>query len=66
MAQLNSPLGDEHAKALDRVLESITPALELAQACTDCGWDMSEYVTELQRQQRQAQMAKQRFFPMRS
>jgi hypothetical protein len=61
-----NPLSDEHAKALDRVLESITPALELAQQCTDCGWDMSEYIAELKRQQQQATLAKQRFFPMRS
>lgn len=60
----NNPLTAEHCKCLDKVLESIGPALELAQTCTDCGWDMSEYITELKRQQKQAQLAKAKFFPM--
>lgn len=63
---LNHPLTQEHCRCLDKVLESVPPALELAQACTDCGWDMSEYVAELKRQQEQATRAKQRFFPTSS
>lgn len=63
--QLNHPLGVDHYNALTKVLESITPALELAAACTQCGWDMSEYTAELKRQQEQATRAKALFFPNR-
>jgi hypothetical protein len=63
MATLNHPLGKEHCQCLDKVLQTIPGALELARACTDCGWDMSEYIAELQRQQTQAQKAKALFFP---
>jgi hypothetical protein len=64
MAVITHPLGREHCQCLDRVLQSIPAALELAKSCTDCGWDMSEYIAELQRQQQQAMKAKATFFPM--
>ena len=62
---LQHPLTDEHCKCLDRVLESYTPAMDLAKACQDCGWDVSNEIDTLNAQRRMAETAKARFFPQR-
>lgn len=62
---LDHPLTDEHCNCLDRVLDSVPKALELARACTDCGWDVSDQIRILEEQLRMAQKAKQTFFPNR-
>lgn len=60
-----NPLTDDHCKCLDKVLESVPPALELARACQDCGWDTSEYIAQLEGQKKMAELAKAKFFPHR-
>jgi len=60
------PLTDEHCQCLDRVLETVPKALELAAACTDCGWDVSEQARVLKEQLEMARKAKAKFFPNRA
>lgn len=61
--QLQHPLTQEHCKCLDRILESYTPAMDLAKACQDCGWDVSEFMATLDAQKLMAERAKAKFFP---
>lgn len=61
-----NPLTDEHCNCLNRVLEQTPPALELAQACIDCGFEFGQQFKErLLEQQRQATLLKAKFFPHR-
>jgi hypothetical protein len=56
-------LTQEHCNCLDKVIAATGPALELAKACVDCGWDFSELAAQLQAQLDQANKAKATFFP---
>mgnify|MGYP003336103182 CR=1 FL=1 len=58
-----NPLQQEHCDALNNVLASIGPALELAQACKDCGWNVDDYIQQLKDQQVMAIKTKAKFFP---
>jgi hypothetical protein len=62
--QSSGPLNNTHLDAMNKVLASIPPALDLAQACQDCGWDVSEHIAQLEAQRQMATNVKAKFFPM--
>lgn len=64
--RIKHPLTDEHCKCLNKVLESMPTAFDLAQACIDCGWDVTDLVDTLRAQKKMAETAKAKFFPERS
>jgi hypothetical protein len=64
-APIKHTLGDEECKCLDRVLERTPELLQLAKACQDCGWDVSQALEALQEQHDIARKAKAAFFPNR-
>lgn len=61
-----NPLGDQHYQSCQGVLARCPDAIELAQACIDCGWPADDLKAELERQQKQAVLVKQKFFPERT
>lgn len=58
-----SPLTQEHCDCLNRVIERTQSAIDLAQQCSDCGWDTSAVQEALQEQLDMARKAKANFFP---
>lgn len=60
-----NPLDDSHYQKCQEILQRCADGKELAQACIDCGWPAEEYLAQLQSQEKQAMMAKQKFFPGR-
>ena len=58
-----NPLNHTHCDCLNKVLESIPQALQLVQACKDCGLDVSEFEQQFQQQLEMAQKLKAKFFP---
>lgn len=65
MPNLIHPLTDDHCKCLDKILESHMPAMDLAKACEECGWDMTDIINTLNSQKKMAEVAKAKFFPAR-
>lgn len=56
-------LTKEHCACLDRVITRTTELLQLAQQCTDCGWDVAAPVEALLEQLNLAKNTKAKFFP---
>ncbi len=63
---LQHPLTEEHCKCLDKVLEGAVSALELARACKDCGFDVSELESQIVAQKEMAEKLKAKFFPYKT
>lgn len=63
MAISSHPLTQEHLDAINRCLQRCGPALELAQACKECGLPVDDMIEGLQEQQRVATALKRTFFP---
>jgi hypothetical protein len=66
ITEIKHALGDEECACLDRVLQRTPALIQLAQACEDCGWDVSAARGALEEQQAIATKAKAKFFPNRS
>jgi hypothetical protein len=60
---LDHPLQQCDCDALNKVLESAPRAIQLAEACKECGWDASEFEAQLKAQLEMAKKAKATFFP---
>jgi hypothetical protein len=60
--QLN-PLDSSHLQCCNRVLGDTPQAIELAQACIDCGMPAEDIKAQLEAQHEQARKIKARFFP---
>jgi hypothetical protein len=62
-SQIAHNLDGSHCDCLNRVLQGTPNAIELAKCMQECGWDTSQQLAALMEQQRQATIAKAKFFP---
>jgi hypothetical protein len=57
------PLDSQHLQCCNKVLQETPAALELAQACIDCGFPAEDLKQQLEDQHKQAAAIKAKFFP---
>lgn len=59
------PLGDQHCAALDKSLDQLAQARQIAQDCVDCGLPFHDQLQEIKAREQLASNLKAKFFPHR-
>jgi hypothetical protein len=63
MPDYPNPLDQGHCDCLDRIIQRTTMAMQLADDCKSCGFDVDQYIDVFKQQLDSAKKAKAKFFP---